>query len=131
MSSKTLITCCALAVLSTAAVAGEQSDGMAVVRDKQTGQLRPATAAELRAMQGNLPQPQVAPAQVAPAQAQVSVRADGTRSAPLGQRGVVYSVVSRAPDGKLVRRCVEGESAALHASHHHAAAPAGEHQHEQ
>lgn len=126
MSSKTLITCCALAVLSTAAVAGEQSDGMAVVRDKQTGQLRPASAAELRAMQGNLPQPQVAQAQ-----AKVSVRADGTRSAPLGQRGVVYSVVARAPDGKLVQHCVEGESAALHASHHHAAAPAGERQHEQ
>ncbi|NHZ34288.1 post-PEP-CTERM-1 domain-containing protein [Massilia rubra] len=126
MLSKTLISCCALAVISTAAVAAEQSAGMAVVRDKQTGQLRPATAAELRAMRGNLPQPQVALPQP-----QVSVRADGTRSAPLGQRGVVYSVAARTPDGKLVQRCVEGENDAAHAAHHDAATPAGERQNEQ
>ncbi|RSZ56576.1 hypothetical protein HF313_12285 [Massilia atriviolacea] len=126
MLSKTLISCCALAALSTTAVAAEQSEGMAVVRDKQTGQLRPASAAELRAMQGHLPQPRVA----AP-QAQASVRADGTRSAPLGERGVVYSVLARAPDGKLVQRCLEGETGARHAVHHDAAAPAGEQRHEQ
>ncbi|NHZ92201.1 hypothetical protein F2P45_24810 [Massilia sp. CCM 8733] len=126
MFSKTLITCCALAALSTAAVAAEQSDGMAVVRDKQSGQLRPATAAELRAMRAALPQPQVAPPQP-----QASVRADGTRSVSLGERGMVYSVVSRTPDGKLVQHCVEGESAARHATHHDAAKPAGERQHEQ
>lgn len=131
MLSKTLINCCALAVLSTAAVAAQHADGMAVVRDKQTGQLRPATAAELRAMQGNLPQPQAAPAQT-----QASVRADGTRSALLGQRGVVYSVLARTPDGKLVQRCLEGESAAQHAIHQHAidrhgATPSRERQHEQ
>lgn len=126
MLSKTLITCCALAVVSTAAVAAEQSAGMAVVRDKQTGQLRPATAAELQAMRGNLPQPQVA--RPAP---QVSVDADGTRRALLGERGMVYSVVTRTPEGKLVQRCVEGESAAAHATHQHKASPAGERQNEQ
>lgn len=126
MLSKTLISCCALAVLSTAAVAAEQSASMAVVRDKQTGQLRPATAAELRAMHGNLPQAQA----VRPAP-QVTVRPDGTRSALLGERGMVYSVVGRAPDGKLVQRCVEGESAAIHAAHGDAATPAGGRQNEQ
>ncbi|HEX8614620.1 MAG TPA: hypothetical protein VF800_25350 [Telluria sp.] len=131
MLSKTLITCCALAAITTAAVAAEQSAGMAVVRDKQTGQLRPATAAELRAMQGNLPQPQVARPRP-----QVSVRADGTHGALLGERGMVYSVVARTPEGKLVQRCVEGESAALHATHQDAAhqdaaKTAGERQNEQ
>jgi hypothetical protein len=125
MSSKILITCCALALVSTAAVAAQPSGAMAVVRDRQSGQLRPASAAELRAMQGNLAQVQVA---LPPAQA--VVRADGTRSARLGQRGVVYSVVARTPDGKLVRHCVQGESAALHAAHG-AATAAGERQHEQ
>ncbi|NHZ43362.1 post-PEP-CTERM-1 domain-containing protein [Massilia aquatica] len=126
MLSKTLISCCALAVISTAAVAAEQSAGMAVVRDKQTGQLRPATAAELRAMQGKLPQPHM----VRP-QPQVSVRADGTHGALLGERGMVYSVVSRTPDGKLVQRCVEGEDAAQHAAHQDVATPAGGRQNEQ
>ncbi|CUI03951.1 post-PEP-CTERM-1 domain-containing protein [Massilia antarctica] len=125
MLSKTLITCCALAAVPTAAMAATQADTMAVVRDKQTGQLRPATAAELRAMEGNLRQPQV----VLP-QPQVRVRADGTRSAPLGGRGVVYSVVSRTADGKLVQRCVEDEAAARHAALSQAA-PAEEHSNEQ
>ncbi|MDM5179759.1 hypothetical protein PO883_21440 [Massilia sp. DJPM01] len=125
MLSKTLITCCALAAFSTAATVAAQTDGMAVVRDKQTGQLRPATAAELRAMDGSLVQPQIAHPQP-----QVRVRADGTRSAPLGGRGVVYSVVSRTADGKLVQRCVEGEAAARHAVHEHAA-PVEEHSNEQ
>lgn len=126
MLSKTLITCCALAALSTAAVAAAQSEGMAVVRDQQAGQLRPATAAELRAMQGKLAQPRVA----AP-QAQATVRADGTRSAPLGERGVVYSVVARTTDGELVQRCLEGDTSARHAAHRDAATPAGEQRHEQ
>lgn len=126
MFSKTLISCCALAVLSTAAVAAEQSAGMAVVRDKQTGQFRPATAAELRAMQGNLPQ-----AQAVQPPPPARVRADGTRSAQLGERGMVYSVVARTPDGKLVQQCVEGESAALHATHREGATPAGERHNEQ
>ncbi|MDQ1813332.1 hypothetical protein RBA41_08460 [Massilia sp. CCM 9210] len=125
MLSRTLITCCALAAFSMAASAAAQADGMAVVRDKQTGQLRPATAAELRAMQGDLQQPQMARPQP-----QVQVRADGTRSAPVGDRGMVYSVVSRTPDGKLAQRCVEGEAAAQHAAHDHAT-PAGEHGNEQ
>jgi hypothetical protein len=43
------------------------------------------------------------------------VRPDGTRSLKLGERGMVYSVVTRAPDGTIAEQCVHGAGAADHA----------------
>jgi hypothetical protein len=42
-------------------------------------------------------------------------RTDGVRQVRLGDRGMVYSVVKRDADGKLVQQCVEGEHAAQEA----------------
>lgn len=93
-------------LLSLATLASAQ-EGITVVRDAETGQLRPPTAQELRALRAKEPQPQVAPASPRSA-----VRPDGTRKLELGERGMVYSVVERTPDGKLKRLCVNGGEAA-------------------
>lgn len=107
--TKTLITICALA----ASFAATAQEGMTVVRDPQTGKLRAPTAAELRAMQSKMPQPSMASPRP-----QSSVRPDGTRSLNLGDRGMVYSVVTRSPDGKLVRKCIKDGQAASDAVEH-------------
>jgi hypothetical protein len=106
----------ALLLLAAAAAAGAApgasadpgQQAMAVVRDPQSGQLRPATAAEVRAMQAASAKEQRIAPQQQPAQPP-TVRPDGVRSAFLGERGMVYSVVKRGPDGKLTRQCVHGD----------------------
>ncbi len=121
MLNRMLKSGCALAVLSMlagTAPAAPQTEGMAVVRDADTGQLRAATGAEIRALQG----PQQRRQSLSP-QAKPTVRADGTRSALVGERGMVYSTVTRAADGTLVQRCAEGETAAAHATHQNASVP--------
>jgi hypothetical protein len=116
----------AMVLHSPARAAGQ--DGMVAVRDPQTGQMRAPTAAELQAL---------APAPVATLRAQVPLSSmvvtnpNGSRSLRLGERGQIYSVVKRAPDGKLVEQCVQGEDAASRALTQ--AAPASnnqEHRHE-
>jgi hypothetical protein len=104
----------AVSALAMPAVAAGQ-EGMVVVRDAQTGQMRPPTPAELKALQpqqGSMAK-SAAPLRLAP-QAIVA-RKDGTRQLHLGDRAMVYSVVTRAADGKLVEQCVQGESAAQRA----------------
>lgn len=104
MIVKVLITCCALA----APLASAQ-DGMTVVRDPQTGKLRAPTAAELRALRGGVERPRT----MLPPQS--TVRPDGTRAIDLGERGMVYSVMTRNADGTLAAHCVKGEQAAAKA----------------
>jgi hypothetical protein len=88
--------------------------GMTVVRDPATGQLRAPTAAELRALQQASGQARrTGPDQARPP----TVRPDGVKAATLGERGMVYSVITRAPDGSLHQHCVEGEGAAAHTAH--------------
>jgi hypothetical protein len=91
---------------SPAHAAGQE--GLVVVRDPQTGQFRAPTPAEMKAL---------APA--APAlgmrtvpQAAIVTNPNGTRSVRLGEASQVYEVVHRAPDGKLVQQCVQGEQGA-------------------
>lgn len=103
MDNKTLCLCGLL--LATFAGASAQ-DGMTVVRDPATGKLRAPTAAELRHLRSLQPQPQMAPATP-----QSSVRPDGTRKLDLGERGLVYSVITRSADGKLERECVHATDA--------------------
>lgn len=85
-------------------------EGMVVVRDAQTGQMRAPTAAELKAL---------GPAPVAKLRAQppsasmvVTRQPNGSRSLRLGENGLVYSVVQRDADGSLVEQCVKGKEAA-------------------
>lgn len=110
MNVKLLVLSCALgASFHTFA-----QDGMTVVRDPETGKLRAPTAAELRAMHARQPQAR----SVAPPP-QSSVRPDGTRVLNLGERGMVYSVVKRAPDGTLTRHCVKDGTTILEGKEDH------------
>jgi len=90
--------------------AGQQ--GMVVVRDPQTGELRAPTAAEAAALHS-----QAGLARKAPAQRVESVGPAGSRKVQLGKSALVYNVVTRDADGKLADQCVSGESAAHAAMH--------------
>ncbi len=97
----------AFALLAFSAAAEPPQEGMTVVRDPQTGQLRAPTAQELRALRAKeVVSPDLAP------RPSTKVRPDGTRALDLGERGMVYATTTRAPDGTLVRKCVQGEAAA-------------------
>lgn len=129
MSTRTSMALAALlatAVGAPAAAAGAQ-EGMVVARDADTGKLRAATPAEVKALhtqsvvRGMV---QRAPAPV------VTIRKNGTLQKQLGDRGMVYSVASRNADGKLDMQCVQGEEAAKAALERPANATRQEHTHE-
>jgi hypothetical protein len=90
-------------------------EGMVVVRDAQTGQLRAPTPAEHKALTGGATASLRAKAPVASLSSQVVRNPDGSRKLKLGQRGQVFEVVTRTPDGKLAEQCVQGEEAASRA----------------
>ena len=107
----------AFALPAAAGAAGQE--GMVVVRDAQTGQLRAATPAEIKALheQG------AALRQAKPA-TELAVRgADGTLRKSLGESGMVFSVVTRDAEGKLATQCLSGEDAAKAAATVGAPAP--------
>lgn len=81
--------------------------GMVVVRDAQTGQLRTPTPAEMRALQPRTPS-----SALTASQPRMVTGPGGRRSVQLGERHMVYSVVTRGADGKLADQCVHGVHAA-------------------
>lgn len=83
-------------------------DGMVVVRDAVTGELRPPTPAEFHALHG----PAAAARRAAAAAPRVVQRTDGTRQAHLGASGQVYLVTRRGAAGALDEQCVQGQEAA-------------------
>ncbi|MEW6761696.1 MAG: hypothetical protein AB1437_12790 [Pseudomonadota bacterium] len=100
--------------------------GMVVVRDAQTGQLRTPTPAEMRALQPRTPS-----TALAPTQPKMVTGPGGRRSVQLGERHMVYSVVTRGADGKLSDQCVHGVHAAENAVDHPApASKPEEHRHD-
>ena len=114
----------ALALPPSAGAAGQE--GMVVVRDRESGQLRPPTPAELRALRAQ--QKAMAP----PAAISPSVqRTDGTRHLHLGERGMVYSVHSNDAAGRETNGCTSGDDA-VHAAVEQPAhgAPTREHGHD-
>lgn len=119
MSTTIKLTFAALAVASACASAGEQ-DGMVVVRDAQTGALRNATPAEVKVLRA---QETAKRGLVAEPPSPVMIRKDGTLQKHLGERSMVYSVVTRDDAGKLGMQCVKGAEAADAAlnqqEHHH------------
>ena len=125
MSNKYLIAAlplaAAYAILVSPPAAAQQ--GMVVVRDEHTGQLRAPTPAEAQAMALQRP----AAAKALP-EASMVTNPDGSRQVHLGERGMVYSVVTRGADGKLHGQCVHGESAAVKAAA--ASVPAAKHNEE-
>ena len=132
MSKQTLFTMsfvtalCVLGILSTHARAAGQ-DGMVVVRDAQSGQLRAPTAAESQALRAAAP-PNTAMT-AAPAAAISLKRSNGTRGVRLGESAMVYDVVTRGADGKLSSECVQGAAAAEKALQHPNADHATDHDH--
>lgn len=105
---------------SSAAQPGKQgaeapapTEGMVVVRDPQTGQLRAPTQAEMQALTSSAPS-----ARATPPQHQLITGADGSRHVKLGESGLVYSVVTRDGKGRLEQHCVQGADAAEQALQH-------------
>jgi hypothetical protein len=94
--------------------AQEQQQGMVVVRDAQTGQLRAPTPAEARALA-----PKATGAMAAQGKPSMVTHASGARQVHLGERGLVYSVVTRDAEGKLADQCMHGADAADKAVHQH------------
>lgn len=119
MSSKKMLAALPLAAICFMPphASAQDPQGMVVVRDAQTGQLRAPTAAESRALA-----PKATTLMAAPARPSMVTHPGGARQVKLGERGLVYSVVTRDGDGKLSDQCVHGEAAADQAvlGHQHA-----------
>lgn len=90
-----------------AAAAANAAQGLTVVRDADTGRLRAPTPTEMQALQRR--GPSTLAAQPRPT---MITGSDGRRHVQLGERGLVYSVVTRAPSGTLDQHCVNGADAA-------------------
>lgn len=111
----------ALVALCQAAAAAPQApaqQGLTVVRDAETGELRAPTALETQALQ-----PPAAAATARRQQPTMVTGADGRQSVYLGSSQHVYAIVKRGADGKLDHQCVEGADAAHDHLNHDA--PAG------
>jgi len=119
MSSKKLLAALPLAaicIIMHQHASAQEQPGMVAVRDAQTGQLRAPTAAESRALA-----PKPAASLTTLARPAVTTHPNGARQVHLGERGLVYSVATRASDGKISDQCVHGAQAAEQAVHEHAA----------
>jgi hypothetical protein len=132
MSSSTSMALAALLAASAfslpAAASADQQEGMVVVRDAYTGQLRNATPAEVKVLRAQETAKGLVAHEAAPSA--VTVRENGTRQKHLGESRMVYSVVSRDAGGKLGMQCVNGEDAANAALARPAPATQQEHDHE-
>jgi hypothetical protein len=129
MSNQKMLRAAALAALCAATMmalppahaAGQE--GMVVVRDPQTGELRAPTPAEASALTAKSTQQRQA------AQNRVqSVGPGGGRKVLLGKSALVYNVVTRDADGKLTEQCVNSEAAAHAAIAHPNAAKEPRHE---
>jgi hypothetical protein len=134
MTLSMLAALCVLATLTMhAKAAGQQEkdrqEGMVVVRDPQTGKMRAPTPQELRELRAKAPPP-AASLSSTPQQNRALTRRDGARGVRLGEKTLVYDVVTRGEDGKLSTQCVHGEAAAQDALQHPANAEHKEHSHE-
>ncbi|CAH0259467.1 hypothetical protein SRABI118_03177 [Massilia sp. Bi118] len=132
MTLSMLAALCVLASLSMHAKAQERKEareGMVVVRDPQTGKMRAPTPEELRQLRAKAP-PSAAAIAGAPQEGKQLSRRDGARGVRLGEKTLVYDVVTRGADGKLSEQCVQGEAAAQEAMQHPTNAEHKEHRHE-
>lgn len=105
----------------------QTQEGMVVVRDADTGELRAPTSEEARALH---PRTNASAAGTAAPAPKMVTGPGGRRSVQLGDRHMVYSVVTRGADGKLEEQCVHGAHAAEHAlqgTHKHGTAKPEEH----
>lgn len=110
-----LVALCQAAPSAPEATQSPSRQGLTVVRDAETGELRAPSAAESEALRAQAAAPGARPSQPA-----LVTGADGRESVRLGSSRLVYSVVKRGPDGKLDHRCVEGADG-VHAHLNHGA----------
>jgi len=102
-----------LCVLVGAVVPSANAQGMRIVRDPVTGQLRAPTAEEYQALQAEEAKAAAARKATAPAAAPAPVRrADGSVQLMLDESQMSYSVVTRNADGSLTEQCVTGAAEA-------------------
>jgi hypothetical protein len=102
-------------VVSSAAFAADGKDGMKVVRDAATGELRAPTPAEAQTMhaQEKAKAPSKAVGMLTGAvEPQQKLMANGTVMMELTEDSMVYSVVTKKADGSLDMQCVTGSDAA-------------------
>jgi hypothetical protein len=100
-----------LFVMGTAPVRAAGQQGMVVVRDPQTGQMRAPTPDELKALRARTPAPASLQGAL-PARPAVTTRTDGSHGVRLGDKSLVYEIVSRDAEGNLTSQCVQGDDAA-------------------
>ena len=129
MTLTMLAALCVLASVTMHAKAQDEQKGMVVVRDPQTGKMRAPTPQELRALRAKAPPP-AASLTGTPAAPKNLTRRDGARGVRLGEKTMVYDVVTRGADGKLSSQCVQGDAGAADALQHPANAEHKEHNHE-
>jgi hypothetical protein len=129
MTLTMLAALCVLASVTMHAKAQDDQKGMVVVRDPQTGKMRAPTPEELRALRAKAPPP-AASLNGTTSAPQNLTRRDGAKGVRLGEKTLVYDVVTRGEDGKLSSQCVHGEDAAREAMQHPANAEQKEHRHE-
>lgn len=103
----TLAALCVLAAFSMHAKAAAGQEGMVVVRDPLTGKMRAPTTEELKELRARAP---ATTGLAAPRTPTAVSRRDGSRGVRLGEKNMVYEVVTRGPDGKLTSECVHGEA---------------------
>lgn len=134
LNASAMAAVCALAAFSLQAKAQVQAqahiqaqaqDGMVVVRDAQTGKMRAPTPDELKALRARSPGPAAFGAGRPQQPQALAPRRDGARGVRLGQKTMVYEVVTRGADGTLSTECVHGEAAAAGALNAPGASPAG------
>jgi hypothetical protein len=134
MTLSMLAALCMLASLSMHAKAQSKEskpgqEGMVAVRDAQTGKLRAPTPQELRELRAKAP-PASAAVAGAPQQQKTLTGRHGAHGVRLGEKTLVYDVVTRGEDGKLSSQCVHGDAAAQDALQHADHAQHEEHRHE-
>jgi hypothetical protein len=105
-----LAACALLALSLSAPAAFAAEEGLRVTRDAKTGQLRPATADEARALQGRATAPRgVLSGRLSPRPERL---ANGALRVELTQDQMMYSVATRNADGSITRECVPNAAVA-------------------
>ena len=123
----------ALAFAGSAFAAGQE--GQTVAKDKQTGKLRNATAAEMQELNAlrkaeREAQKAARAASGAPAAGVARLQQNGVVAAHVDEESMMHTVVRRTADGKLEAECAHGEHAAESALSTPVSTHAKEHQNE-
>lgn len=123
----------ALAFAGSAFAAGQE--GQTVAKDKRTGKLRNATAAEVQQLNELRKAEREAlkaarAASGAPATGVARLQQNGVVAAHVDEESMMHTVVRRTADGKLEAECAHGSHAAHTALSTPVSTPAKEHQNE-